>query len=404
MNPARRALLSALSTLAAAGPGAGLARAAVGMQTSTVWRVQPGDSLAEVLRSAEDGDVVELAAGFHDGQVGVITQRRLTVRGLGGRAVLRAAGRDAEGKALLVVRSHPDDSDIRFEDLEFRGARVPDLNGAGVRFERGRLTVRRCAFFDNQMGILTANFGDAELTVEDSEFGEAPAGSRLPHLLYAGHIARLTLRGSRFSGGQAGHLVKSRARENHILYNRLVDGPGGRAAYELEFPNGGLARVVGNLIGQSRETTNRVLLSFGAEGSDDRREQGLFMAHNTLINEGPRAAVFVRVSELPQPVARRFVNNLLVGAGRGDPALADPAQGNFGAPPGALLPDGRLPAQSPLRGRGVAPGAAFGAVSGTVSGTPSGWSLVPQAEFALPVGTRPLAAPPRWSPGAYQSV
>jgi hypothetical protein len=92
------------------------------------------------------------------------------------------------------------------------------------------------------MGILTGNVADSVLEVEDSEFGEAPrhAGG-LHHLLYAGTIARLSVRGSRLQQGFRGHLIKSRARESSILYNLIVDGVGGRASYELEFPNGGLA-------------------------------------------------------------------------------------------------------------------------------------------------------------------
>ena len=87
--------------------------------------------------------------------------------------------------------------------------------------------VNRCRFIDNEMGLLTGNIADAELTVRDCEFGEAPRHSvALPHLLYAGSIARLTVTGSRFSGGRRGHLLKSRAREHHIRYNHLVDGEG----------------------------------------------------------------------------------------------------------------------------------------------------------------------------------
>ena len=63
-------------------------------------------------------------------------------------------------------------------------------------------------------------------------------------VLYVGAIGRFVLRGSRFHNGHLGHLVKSRARENHVLFNMLADGAGGRASYELEFPNGGVAYVI----------------------------------------------------------------------------------------------------------------------------------------------------------------
>lgn len=358
---------------------------------AAVHTVAPGQSLSAALKQAADGDEIQLLAGEHHAQVGVIHQKRITLRGVGGRPVLHAAGASAEGKAILVVR----DGDVHIDNIEFRGARVPDHNGAGIRFERGRLRVTRCAFIDNQNGILTANFGDAELTVQDSEFAQAPAGTTLPHLLYVGGIARVTLTGNRFSGGNQGHLVKSRAREHHVRYNQLVDGVGGRAAYELEFPNGGLAFVVGNVIGQSAESSNPALLSFGAEGSDGR-PHGLFLGNNSFINPGLRPGYFVRVHEaaLRQAVPRVLQNNLFVGLGVGDATLDDLARGNFIAAP-AMLQDAEgwrfaLAPESWLRGRGVDP-----AQHARVD-------LLPTAEFVLPAGRRRLHPPARWSPGAFQ--
>jgi hypothetical protein len=354
--------------------------------------VAPGQSLATALRQAADGDEIHLLPGEHRGQVGVIEQKQLTLRGVGQRPVLLAAGAHAEGKAILVVRN----GKVLIENVEFRGARVPDGNGAGIRLERGRLLVSGCAFFDNQNGILTANFSDAELEVRDSVFGQAPSGSSLPHLLYAGRIARVTITGSHFSGGDRGHLVKSRALEHHVRYNRLVDGAKGRASYELEFPNGGLAYVVGNVIGQSAETENAVLLSFGAEGSVDARAHALHLVNNTFLTEGLRPGIFVRVheSKLNSPVDQRLANNLFLGLGLPDVRLSDLLEGNYVASPSVLedpaLGAWGLHARSQLRGRGVEPGTARGV------------DLRPAAVFAAPAGTRAIAAPARWSPGAYQ--
>jgi hypothetical protein len=376
--------------------------AAAGMATAAVLSVKPGE-LTQALTVARDGDVLELQAGDYRGEVGVIKQKRLSLRGLtsstGGRAVLHADGKHAEGKAILVVR----DGEVDINNIEFRGARVPDRNGAGIRFERGRLTVQRCAFFDNENGILAGNITSAELIVEDSDFGLAPVGTPLPHLIYVGRIGRFTLSGSRVSGGQQGHLVKSRARVSHIRHNQLVDGAGGRAAYELEFPNGGLAYVVGNIIGQTGETSNAVLVSFGAEGAGgaDDREHGLFMINNTLISEGLRPGVFVRVADLKKPIVSRFINNLSVGLGAGELGLTDPTMGNFTVPR-QLLQDAdtggyALPLDAWLRGRGVDPSPFIGNASAT--------DVVPQFEFTPPLGKRPItgsAAPSRWSPGAFQ--
>lgn len=385
----RRQALAFLANAAAAATTGGLAAAAEPRPAPSTILVKPGDSLEQALRRATDGDRIDILAGEHRGQVAVIGHKRLTLRGVGGRPVLHAGGRSAEGKAILVVR----DGDILIDNIEFRGARVADGNGAGIRFESGRLQVERCAFFDNQNGILAGNAGDAELSVIDSEFGNAPAATPLPHLLYVGRIARFSLSGCRFAGGRDGHLVKSRARHNQLRSNQLVDGAGGQAAYEIEFPNGGIVYLIGNVIGQSATSTNPVLLSFGAEGSDDR-EQGLFVAHNTFINAGLRPAWFVRLHKLPQPLERRFVNNLYIGLGVTDVAWADIAQGNFLAS-SAVLEDAEVGAyalarDSLLRGRGVAPGRGRGV------------ALAPLAEFTPPLGSRALAAPLRWSPGAYQ--
>jgi hypothetical protein len=385
-----RAARRALAALAVAGCCGSWAAAPL----AATLTVAPGQSLAQALQRAADGDVIELLAGVHEGQVGVILQRRLTLRGVGGRTVLQAAGRSAEHKAILVVR----DGDVRIENIEFRGARVADGNGAGIRFERGRLWVQGCRFIDNQNGILTGNTADAELTVLDSEFAAAPEGSRLPHLLYVGRIARFLIRGSHLRGGRQGHLLKSRALHNQVLYNRLDDRPDGQASYELEFPNGGLAWVVGNLIAQSSRTSNPTLLAFGAEGSPagEGRAHGLYLAHNTFVNAGLAPALFVRVHEqvLAAPVTQRSVNNLYVGLGVADLSAGGVAQGNFSVPQAALQDNERgelrLPAGSWLHGRAVPAGDALGV------------PMQPVAEFAAPLGIKPLAPRATWSPGAYQ--
>jgi hypothetical protein len=332
MKPARRALRGgvlpalAMSALLSLGALLWLAPRPAGAATISV---SPGSGLAAALAQAVDGDTIEISAGTYRGEVGVVTQKRLTLRGVGGRPVLLADGRSAEGKAILVLRG----GDIRIENIEFRGARVADRNGAGIRFERGRLQVLRCAFVDNENGILTANFGDAELTISDSDFSAAPADTPLPHLLYVGHIAKLTVTDSRFSGGRDGHLLKSRARVSDIRNSRFVDGPGGQAAYELEFPNGGRVTVVGNVIGQSAGTSNPTIVSFGTEGYDDRA-LALVFTDNTVINEAPRPATFLRVREAARPFEQRLSNNRFYGLG--DTGGASAAFGNTNAPLSAL--------------------------------------------------------------------
>ena len=348
-------------------------------------------SFAQALADAKDGDIIDLLAGEYRGEVATITQRKLLLRGVGGRPVFIAEGKAAEDKAIWVVR----DGDITVENVEFRGARVADANGAGIRFEKGHLTVRRCAFFDNEMGLLTANFNDAELTIEDSEFGRAPhVVGGLPHLLYVGRIGRFSITGSRFHQGFEGHLIKSRAKISRIAYNFIYDGPDGEASYEIDLPSGGDATVIGNIIGQSRGTQNPVVVAYGAEGKAWDSNH-LLMSHNTLISAFP-LAWFLRSwpEKLGADTEIRAVNNLTVGLGVFGWGSAGDFDGNYPALAFMLAaPDAlgfELPLDSILRGR---------AADARVLG---GDAAVPVAEFKFPIGTQPLAPPAEWSPGALQ--
>ena len=219
-------------------------------------------SIASAAAQAQDGDTVEVDAGDYRGDVAVWNQANITVRAVGGGVKLMAEGNAAEGKAIWVVRT----GRMTVEGFDFSGVRVPDKKGAGIRLEKGLLTVRDCSFTGNENGILTGNDPQVELEIANSEFGHNGHGDGQSHNLYVGVIARLKVTGSYFHHAKVGHLLKTRAAVNHILYNRLTDEPGGSASYELEFANGGIAYVVGNIIQQGSETQNPHLISYAAEG------------------------------------------------------------------------------------------------------------------------------------------
>jgi len=274
-------------------------------------RVAPdGDvqTIAQAAKLARDGDVVEIQAGVYEGDVAVWTQRQLRIRAVGGRAVLRAAGRAAEGKAIWVLRN----GDFEIDGFDFVGARVPSRNGAGIRFERGSLVVRNSRFLDNQMGLLTGNHPGSRLTIDRCEFSGPRDGTRWYHNLYVGSIAYFKMTNSSSHDARKGHLVKSRARENVVIGNRFVDG-GGTASYELEFPEGGVATVRANRIEQSARTDNTVIVSYGAEGYR-WPVNALRMTGNTIVNRAGVDSVFVRVA--PGPVQVDMSSNVFAGPGR----------------------------------------------------------------------------------------
>src|SRR5690606_39210976 len=91
----------------AAAGNAAAGNAAAALRAPAILRVGPSGPLrtiAEAARLARDGDTVEVQAGEYRGDVAVWTQKHLTIRSVGGRAVLIADGRSAEGKGIWVVR------------------------------------------------------------------------------------------------------------------------------------------------------------------------------------------------------------------------------------------------------------------------------------------------------------
>ncbi len=279
-----------------------------------VWRVGPSGPLyriADAARLAQSGDVVEIEAADYRGDVAVWNQTRLTIRGVNGAARLYADGQIAEGKAIWVIRHGSFD----ISNIDFVGAKAEDSNAAGIRFEGGRLHIRHCLFWGNEMGLLTSggdHAQDSSLIVENSEFAYSSVENRWGHNLYVGTIDALTVVGSYFHHAGVGHLLKSRARRTEVSYSRLTDEAGGRASYEMEFPNGGDVRLVGNVVQQQAGTENSVVVSFGTEGYR-WPVNTLVMSSNTLVNDHPHGGTFVRVAEGAGRVIT--ANNLLVGPG-----------------------------------------------------------------------------------------
>ena len=360
------------------------------LHAQNIIRVGPDQAtktLASAAARAVDGDTFEVEAGEYRGDVAVWDKKNITVRAIGGRVRLIASGMAAEGKGIWVLRG----GSMTVQGIDFTGARVPDKNGAGIRLESGRLTVRDCSFTDNQNGILTSNNPMVELDISDSEFGHNGYGDGQSHNLYVGEIAHLTVTGSYFHHAYVGHLLKSRAALNHILYNRLTDEIGGRASYELELASGGIAYVIGNIIGQGSQTENPHLISYGAEGYKWPKNE-LYLINNTLVDNRPQGGIFLRIK--PGNVTVKAVNNLLVGRGKLEAGGPGDYRNNFtvdwDAFEQASREDYRLKRSAGLSGKVVD------------AGFVNGQALMQEREYIHPRRTQQLVAASR-HPGALQS-
>ena len=265
-------------------------------------------TIAQAAKLAQDGDLVIVDAGNYYGDVAVWHQKKLTLRAVGGNARLFANGKSAEGKAIWVIRS----GDFTIENFDFVGTHVTDRNGAGIRFEAGSLHVSNCLFFGNDSGLIVSS-GATSVRIDNSEFAYNGFGAGYSHSLYVNKIKSLTVTSSYFHHANIGHHIKSRAQQNHIAYNRITDETGGRASYEIDLPNGGLATVLGNIVQQGAQAQNSTLISYGAEGLVWPANR-LYLASNTLVNDHPYGGTFIRTA----PGTQRFVavNNLMVGPGR----------------------------------------------------------------------------------------
>jgi len=278
-----------------------------------VLHVGPGHKLTTpeaAARAAHSGDVVLIEAATYPDTRAVWPQDRLLIRGVNGRPQLVAGEKLAQDKAIWVI----DGDEVTVENVEFSGARSSSANGAGIRAQGRRLSVRAAYFHDNETGLLSDNDPDQEITIEYSEFARNGHPDGRAHNLYIGAIKRFELRFSSSSSARTGHLVKSRAKQNIVAYNRLADLPAGPSSYELDFPRSTDTLVIGNLIVQSAASPNAAMLSYGAEDNGRAPEGRLKVVSNTFVSLRS-LPVFV-VNRSPEPAL--VVDNVFGGSRRDD--------------------------------------------------------------------------------------
>jgi len=262
-------------------------------------------SMSDAVPSLQAGDTVEIdAAGKYLNDYAVLDKDNLTLIGVNGRPHLKSSKYINNGKGIWVVKGN----NTRVINIEFSGARVSDRNGSAIRLEGDNLYIERCFFHDNENGLLTGNKKRGEVYITNSEFSSNGYGDGRSHNIYVGRIERFVIKDSLSKDAKIGHAIKSRARENYIMYNRLFESS---SSYAIDISNGGEALVIGNQVYQGEETDNWAMVSFGAEGLKYEKNQLSFL-YNSLQNDRS-SAVFVKIKK----GADAFVaNNIFSGKGK----------------------------------------------------------------------------------------
>ena len=259
----------------------------------------------------QDGDTILIDAFEYSGQdaLAVWSANDILIQGVGGRPHLIADGAYIQGKGIWVIKGN----NCTVENIEFSDAKVPDLNGAGIRLDGVGLTLRHCYFHENENGLLTSNPYAGDILIEYCEFENGGFGNGFSHNLYIGHVNSLTFQFNYSHHGKVGHLLKSRAQNNIIRYNRIMDEETGYSSRLIDLPNGGFALIIGNLLMQGMESENSNMLGYGPEGLSNDAPHELYVINNTFVNDRVNTGIFISIKNGTD--VAQIQNNIFVGDG-----------------------------------------------------------------------------------------
>jgi hypothetical protein len=355
-------------------------------------QVGPGKPFAApcaAIAAAAAGDTIQIDSSItYVGDVCAWTTNNLTLIGVGGgRAHIDAGGQNSQGKGIWVISG----ANTTIQNIEFSGAAVVDHNGVGIRQQGDNLTVRNCFFHDNEEGILTDASPTSTITIEFSEFALNGFGDGQSHNVYIGNIGKLIFRYNYSHHAKIGHLLKTRAAQNFVLYNRLSDEATGTSSYQIDIPNGGLSYVIGNVIEQGPMNDNSTFIAYLEEGANPGNPSTqMFVINNTFANDAP-SGTFIAPAGGAAPVVIK--NNVFFGPGTITNQATAIKANNFTGNPGFVSAAGfdyHLTAGSPAINAGVDPGS---------DGT---FSLAPVFQYVHPACAEGRVAVGAIDIGAYE--
>jgi hypothetical protein len=207
-----------------------------------------------------------------------------------------------EGKAAFVLRGRGSTVD----GLVFRGYRVSDGNGAGIRIEMGDLAVTNSMFLDSQEGILGGGETVHRVSIDRSTFsglGQCDESPSCAHAIYLMFKGEVVVTHSRFERGTGGHYVKLRVPQVTITDNSFDDSKGRKSNYMIDLSEGGTGLIAHNMFVQGRDKENYSAFITEAAEAKTYSSAGLTVSGNsaTMAPGAPGNPAFVATSNR-QPV------------------------------------------------------------------------------------------------------
>ncbi len=194
-----------------------------------------------------------------------------------GQSILE--GVTCQDKAALVLAGRS----ARIEGMVFSGIRVPDRNGAGIRLEKGDLTISQSWFRDSEQGILGNNGLNNSIVIDKTTFtrlGTCEGSGGCAHSIYIGQYGSLTVTRSRFEQGTGGHYIKMRGARVSITNNSFDDSRGDDTNFMIDLPNGSTGLIADNWFVQGASKDNHSALIVIGATEKTRSSDGLTIADN----------------------------------------------------------------------------------------------------------------------------
>jgi hypothetical protein len=260
-----------LPGMAIAGPSQG--------DTLKVGRSQTYQTPSAAAAVAKNGDHIQIEPGQYF-DCAVWRADNLVIEGTAPGVVI--TDKTCNGMGLFVIWGN----NTTVRNLTLTRARVPDMNGAGIRLVKGSLTVDGVKFIDNQNGLFGGVPGTT-VTVRNSDFDRnGTCAGACAHAIYIENVDLLRVENSHFSNTRQAHSIKSRALRTEVTGCTITDGPGGTSSFLIEVSNGGAVVVRDNTLEKGPKAENHTAaIAIGAEGVTHTTPE-IMITNNKFSNDG----------------------------------------------------------------------------------------------------------------------